>query len=55
MSKFALNTALPRYLRAEQERIQKIADPKFQSVVIKSKADVYPALRTFFAEEESQV
>ena len=26
MSKFALNTALPRYLRAEQERIQKIAE-----------------------------
>jgi stage V sporulation protein R len=25
MSKFALNTALPRYLRVEQERIQKIA------------------------------
>jgi len=25
MSKFALNTALPRYLRTEQERIQKIA------------------------------
>lgn len=25
MSKFALNTALPRYLRAEQERIEKIA------------------------------
>src|SRR3954462_5867690 len=25
MSKFALNTALPRYLRAEQARIQKIA------------------------------
>jgi len=25
MSKFALNTALPRYLRTEQERIEKVA------------------------------
>ena len=25
MSKFALNTALPRYLRVEQERIEKFA------------------------------
>ncbi|MGN6359660.1 MAG: sporulation protein YhbH [Thermomicrobiales bacterium] len=31
----------------------KLTDPKFQSVVIKSKADVYPALRKFFAEDES--
>jgi len=33
----------------------KLSDPKFQSVIIKSKGDVYPALRTFFAQEESQV
>jgi sporulation protein YhbH len=29
----------------------KITDPKFQSVVIKTKADVYPALKQFFAGE----
>ncbi|MFN8512028.1 MAG: sporulation protein YhbH [Chloroflexia bacterium] len=28
-----------------------LRDPKFQSVIIKEKADVYPALRTFFTSE----
>jgi uncharacterized protein len=32
----------------------KIGDQKFQSVIIRSKADVYPALRTFFANDEAK-
>ncbi|MDP9372105.1 MAG: sporulation protein YhbH [Chloroflexota bacterium] len=31
---------------------ERIDDPKFQSVVISDKADVYPALRTFFASDD---
>jgi uncharacterized protein len=29
-----------------------VKDPKFRSVIVKEKADVYPALRTFFAGGE---
>ena len=31
---------------------EKLANPKFQSVTITDKADVYPALRKFFTSEE---